>query len=405
MSSGGGMRGFALNSLLRALAALPEQLCGGGGVITSSRLRNVLTLAAFVCLLAAAAACSDDPPVPVSPMPVSPVPVSPVTTPPVPASTPKEGPALTTHLYALESESVWLESFTGRGGAIENLGDDLLVVTPKGQLALVFQDGALEYLDGNVPMNGKSLEEHEDYDNPRFYPGSFRVADILLKEMGEGRYGLFATHHYFTGTCIRFRLSSTTILRDEAGVTVLPDWKTIFDLEPCLPLPESGGHQAGGKMLTDGTDHLLVMIGTHGIDGELWSGRPDFDYAVHLGELLRVDIETGKTETLATGFRNSQGLVRDAEGNIWATDHGPQGGDELNLLERGSNYGWPEVSYGIAYGGEIPPNIGDAEVGQHEGFLRPVFAWVPSPALSAIARQRRGAFPPVERRPAGCFAG
>ncbi len=314
-----------------------------------------------------------------------------MTTPPVPASTSKEGPALTTHLYALESESVRLESFTRGGGAIENMGDDLLVVTPKGRFALVFHDGILEYLDGNVPLNETSLEEHEDYDNPAFDPMAFRVADILLKEMGEGRYELFATHHYFTGTCIRFRLSSTTILRDEEGVTVLPDWRTIFDAEPCLRLPWFDGPEGGGKMLMDGADHLLTIIGDHGVDG--WRARPTFDPAVHLGKLLRIDIETGEAEVLAIGFRNSQGLVRDSDGNLWAPDHGPQGGDELNLLEPGGNYGWPQVSYGIKYGGEVPPTMEEEEVGRHDGFLRPALAWVPAPAVSAIAVNDERHFP------------
>ena len=310
--------------------------------------------------------------------------------PPVTTPTPEEGPALTTHLYALESESVRLESFDGIGGAIESMGDDLLVVTPKGRFALVFPDGTVEYLDGNVPMNAASLEQHEDYNN-NFKPGVFRVADILLKELGEGRQELFATHHYFTGECIRFRLSSTTIRQAEESVTVMPDWRTIFDVEPCLPLNWFAGHEAGGKMLTDGADHLLVIIGAHGIDS--WWARPTFDPAPHLGKLLRIAIETGETETLAIGFRNSQGLARDAEGNLWATDHGPQGGDELNLLERGGNYGWPLVSYGVDYGGKVPPTIEDEAMGRHDGFLRPAFAWVPSPGVSAIAVNDERWFP------------
>ncbi len=266
------------------------------------------------------------------------------------------------------------------------MGDDLLVVTPEGRFALVFQDGTVKYLDGNVPMNEASLEEHEDYDNPTFRPDIFRVADILLKELEEGRFELFATHHYFTGTCIRFRLSSTTILRDEESVKILPDWRTIFDVEPCLPLTWFAGHQGGGKMLTDGADHLLTIIGDHRID-------PTSDPDVHLGKLLRIDIETGEAEALAVGFRNSQGLARDADGNLWATDHGPQGGDELNLLERGGDYGWPLVSYGVKYGGEVPSNIEDEEVGRHDGFLRPAFAWVPAPAVSAIAVNDEKQFP------------
>ena len=69
---------------------------------------------------------------------------------------------------------------------MESMGDDLLVVAPKGRFALVFSDGTAEYLDGNVPMNAVSLGQHEDYDN-HFNPRLFRVADILLKELGEGR--------------------------------------------------------------------------------------------------------------------------------------------------------------------------------------------------------------------------
>ncbi len=392
-SSGDGLPGSALNSKWRALTARCQSMGTGGGrrpredvpVQRAAFRRHVFRFALWPIALALfgvlAAACSDDPP---------------VTT-----STPEEGPghqgrgrwaniasALTTHLYALESESVRLERFAGSGGAIENMGEDLLVVTPKGRFALVFRDGTVEYLNGNVPMNETALETYADYDSPEFEPWQFRVADILLKQLGEGRYELFATHHYFTGECIRFRLSSTTILRDEESVTVLPDWRTIFDAEPCLPLIDVA---SGGKMLTDGGDHLLVTIGSHVSDR--WRARPTFEPDVHLGKLLRIAIETGEAETLAVGFRNSQGLARDADGNLWATDHGPQGGDELNLLERGGNYGWPLVSYGVEYGGVVPENIEDEEVGKHDGFLHPAFAWVPSPALSAIAVNDERHFP------------
>ena len=293
-------------------------------------------------------------------------------------------------MYALESEVVWLESFDGTGGAIERMGDDLLVATPKGRLALVLRDGTVEYLDGSVPMNRAALGEPEDYD-PRFNPGAMRVADILLQELGDGRYQLFATHHYFTGDCIRLRLSSTTILRDEVSVTVLPEWRTILDAEPCVSYTWFYGHESGGKMLLDGADHLLVIFGHNGIS--LWLSWANFDTAIHLSKLLRVAIATGEVETLAIGFRNSQGLARDADGNLWATDHGPQGGDELNLLEPGVDYGWPQVSYGVNYGRRVLRTNEDGEVGRHEGFARPVFSWVPSPAISAIAVNDARHFP------------
>ena len=133
-------------------------------------------------------------------------------------------------------------------------------------------------------------------------------------------------------------------------------------------------------MLTDGPDHLLLTAGVH----KLYQ-HPAFPDAKYLGKVLRLEIQTGEVEVLAEGLRNSQGLVRDADGNLWATDHGPQGGDELNLLQAGGNYGWPHVTYGIEYGNRVPEEMEYNDVGQHDGFLRPVYAWIPSPAISAMA--------------------
>ena len=67
--------------------------------------------------------------------------------------------------------------------------------------------------------------------------------------------------------------------------------------------------------------------------------------------------------------------------------------DELNLVERGGNYGWPLVSYGVDYGDKVPLTIEDEAIGRHDGFLRPAFAWVPSPAVSAIAVNDKRWFP------------
>ena len=278
-----------------------------------------------------------------------------------------------THLYALEIDIVQLEPFGVRGGAIESLGDDLLVATPGGRLALIASNGTVEYLDGTVPMNRSGMESHDLYEDLRLH---FRVTDILLKHHSPGRFELFVTHHYFTGECTRLRLSATTLLREEGSVPVLSSWRTVFDTESCLP-PPYPSDESGGKMLTDGPDHLLTTIGDHGQKGA--AQDPDS----HLGKLVRIEIQTGEVEVLTLGHRNPQGLARDKDGNLWATEHGPQGGDELNLLEPGGNYGWPHVSYGVQYGGSILNN--KSKVGQHDEFVPPVFAWVPSIAVSSIA--------------------
>ena len=275
-------------------------------------------------------------------------------------------PVLTTHLCDLQSSWVWLRWDDAWGGAIAPLGNDLLVATPHGRFALVRPTGEVAYLEGNVPMNKAEL----------LRSGGFRVADILLNRHSAGRYELFATHHYFTGECIRFRLSATTLLQQGTDVSVSPEWRTILDAEPCVSAA-SDPNLAGGRMLTDGPDHLLVVIGDH------WQSEYAQDPASHLGKLVRVEIETGHTEILAFGLRNPQGLARDEAGYLWETEHGPQGGDELNVLVAGGNYGWPQVSYGVGYGSWV--NVSQAEqVGLHDGFAKPVFAWVPSIGISSL---------------------
>ena len=285
---------------------------------------------------------------------------------------------LRTHLYELETETHALERFVGFGGAIEVLGGDLLIATPQGRLALMAPNGAYRYLVGQVPMRRPESKS----------PSSLgRVADILLTERSAGRFDLFVSHHYFTGPpdeCFLFRLSSTTLLRDGQHVEVSDAWRTIFDAKPCFE-PPFAEHEAGGRMLTDGPDHLLILLGHHGAgDGGLLASEDD------LGKLLRIEIQTGSATTLTYGHRTPQGLARDAAGDLWAAEHGPQGGDELNLLQPGLHYGYPQVSYGLPYA-DGPDRRGGE--GRHDGFTRPVFVWVPSPGVSSLVVNDRRAFP------------
>ena len=136
------------------------------------------------------------------------------------------------------------------------------------------------------------------------------MADILLKEHSPGRFELFVSHHYFTGECFLFRVSSTTLLRGGSDVEVSDAWRTVFDARPCFR-PGFPGHESGGRMLTDGPDHLLLIVGSHGAgDDEL------LDDGGSLGKLLRIEIRTGTAETLTRGHRNPQGLARDAAGDL-----------------------------------------------------------------------------------------
>lgn len=107
------------------------------------------------------------------------------------------------------------------------------------------------------------------------------------------------------------------------------------------------------------------------------------------------------------GHRNPQGLVFDLDGNLWDTEHGPQGGDELNMVLKGRNYGWPIVTYGINYGGnpwnvpwpefanrkEASLSTSDAENGNQDAITMPVHVWLPSIAACGLTCSNGGVFP------------
>ena len=122
----------------------------------------------------------------------------------------------------------------------------------------------------------------------------------------------------------------------------------------------------------------------------------------HLGKIVRIT-KDGKPapgnpfagqegaypEIWAIGQRSQEGLAWDNDGNLWETEHGPRGGDELNLIKKGANYGWPVVTHGIDYPG---PPMGDADVAK-PGMEQPVYYWAPSMGTSQLAFYKGNLFP------------
>ena len=271
-------------------------------------------------------------------------------------------------------------------------------MTPRGRIALVHVDGKVDYLPVSVPMNQPDLEALS-------INAGFRVADIVLHERLPDTFTLFVSHHYFAADCIEFRISSTELKWGHNGVAISDRWKTEFIANPCIGIDVFlhnagwGGIQVGGRMVMEDADHLLVAIGDNGWYG--WDEADErhksritpsgFDARYHLGKLVRIDTGSGKAEILSRGLRNPQGLALDSAGNIWETEHGPQGGDELNLLRPERHYGWPYVTLGLQYIDKIWPfnNV----QGSHDGFEMPVYSWVPSIAISNLIVSDSQMFP------------
>jgi glucose/arabinose dehydrogenase len=122
----------------------------------------------------------------------------------------------------------------------------------------------------------------------------------------------------------------------------------------------------------------------------------------HLGKVLRirpdgtapadnpfVGREQAKPEIWSLGHRNIQAAAFDPEGRLWIVEHGTNGGDELNLIEKGTNYGWPKQAYGIEYRGA--PIAGSRTA--PDGFQQPVYYWDPVIAPSGAQFYTGNAFP------------
>lgn len=148
---------------------------------------------------------------------------------------------------------------------------------------------------------------------------------------------------------------------------------------------ELTGQNFAGRLVALPGNKALISFSDSEPYGKLQTNglfRPQ-DPNTLVGKIIRVDLSSGHHEIYSQGHRNPQGLFITPEGEIYETEHGPKGGDELNFIVSGGNYGWPHESHGVDYGSYRWKH---GEAGRHDNFDRPVFSWVPSIAVSNLIR-------------------
>lgn len=212
-----------------------------------------------------------------------------------------------------------------------------------------------------------------------------------------------ATGHVFFTLAEGTREANRTVVAraafDGAGFT---NWTTLW----ANPREKQGGQHFGARLLFLPDKTMLVSIGDGGnppasLDGENIRNKAQ-DKAFAFGKLLRMDRD-GKAPSdnpfageggeaafvWSLGHRNVQGLARDGEtGAVFVNEHGALGGDELNRIEAGANYGWPLVTWSREYTG---PEISSERM--RAGFVDPVLVWQDATAPSGLAVYRGAAFP------------
>ena len=257
------------------------------------------------------------------------------------------------------------------------LGDGRALVTSK--------QGTLHIL------NGQTFDEVALDGMPKIFTGGQGgLLDIALHPSDANKANPRVYMTVSTGTS---EANRTTLVQGVFDGQKVAGIKTLFQVST----DKSGGQHFGSRLLwlPDGT--LLMSVADGGNPplriGDRLAREQAQNPATHLGAILRLT-DQGKPapgnplaakgalpEIWSMGHRNIQGLARDpVSGRIWATEHGPYGGDELNLVVAGGNYGWPLQSYGADYKTHAP-------VGKHAvaGMINPSVAWVPSPAPSGLA--------------------
>jgi glucose/arabinose dehydrogenase len=180
------------------------------------------------------------------------------------------------------------------------------------------------------------------------------------------------------GSGSRSRTGNTAIMRARLRGNTLTDQQVIFKGTP----ETNRGHHFGCKLAFDGKGHLFFGIGDRGQHFDFPQKLNNTNGKIHRihdnGSIPAdnpfVDTPGAIPSIYSFGHRNPQGTaINPLTGELWVSEHGPRGGDELNLVEPGLNFGWPVISYGINYDGSILTKLTEKE-----GLEQPVLFWTPS---------------------------
>ena len=255
------------------------------------------------------------------------------------------------------------------GGAIVAINDELLIVDRLGNIYACRRSGEVRKLAFPPLPNGIA-----DYLRAGNTVNSQVFRAYSIKYLSERKL-LVVSHELFDTNTRTTRLAVSTIGIDDASLQPTGQWNTIFSTEP-EPVPPNDA--SGGRLAVTPSGKIYLSVGVYNIEDRTLAQDPHSSF----GKILEIDPESKASHVVSLGHRNPQGLMVSAGGELWSTEHGPAGGDALNLATEGSNGGWPDVTLGTNYGSYRWNDHGIT--GRYDGYRPPVFAWVPSIAASNL---------------------
>lgn len=243
---------------------------------------------------------------------------------------------------------------------------------PNGDYLVTERDGALLYVTGGKSVRVRNV--------PKVVAkGQGGLLDVMIPQDFATSRDVFLTYTRKQKRGFGTAVAVGQLSRDGRS---LQNVRTIFN---ALPISTSTRHF--GSRLVEARDGTLFV--TLGERGDRDAAQ---DQAGHTGSIVRINRDGSvpndnpfvarhgiRPEIWSYGHRNPQGATLDLQGNLWISEHGAKGGDEINRIQKGANYGWPVISYGQHYSG-AKIGIGTAKAGMQQ----PDFYWDPSIAPSSI---------------------
>ena len=251
-------------------------------------------------------------------------------------------------------------------------GASMLVAERPGRLYIVQPGSATRHLSGIPPV---------------LYAGHAGLLDISLDPAFATNAIVYLSYAHGTEEASVVRVTRAHLDLQNGTLT---DPQMIFESAPPATRPQL----MGGRIALTPDGHLFLTLGDR---REAWRAQ---NFSDHAGSIIRIRTDGSvpednpfvfdprvRPEIWSYGHRNPQGLAFDhLTGRLWSHEHGPKGGDELNLIVRGGNYGWPVISHGIDYSG-APIGEGTAK----EGMQQPLRQWTPAIAPSGLALEATAA--------------
>lgn len=257
------------------------------------------------------------------------------------------------------------------GGAITTIGDVVLVLDRLGNIYSSRIDG--EQLEKRAfPPLPNNVEAYLKTPGNVLDGKRFRAYDIEYLKLSRM---LAVSHEYFDVRLGETRLAVSVIRLDDEDIRPIGTWRTVFLSEP---EPNGPNEDGAGRLVEEALDKVYLTVGDYMITSPEVSQDPNSSF----GKIIEIDIKTGSKRVVSLGHRNPEGLLKTKGGALFSTEHGPKGGDELNSIVQGANYGWPNVSLGTEYASY--DFAGNVKTGDHSGYTLPLFSWLPSIAVSNL---------------------